>query len=285
MRRLESLDHCVSGDVRRAHARARTAMPPFPIGLIGFGRIARRIAANLPEGATLTGVLSRRGEAPRGVPVVATLDALLALGPRLIVECAAAEALAAFGPEIVARGVELIPLSLAALADDGALARLEAATRVSGAGRVSLAPGAIGSLDALAAAREAGLTRVLYRGIKPPYRWRPTAVAGIVDLDAIIARRVVFRGSVREAGRLLPRHLNVTIGIALAGLGLDRTEVELVADPAVGQLIHELEFDAPPGSYVISTRGIDVDETSDPADYTAFTVVRLVRHRLERFAP
>ena len=54
----------------------------------------------------------------------------------------------------------------------------------------------------------------------------------------------VFEGTAREAGRLYPRTLNFVVAIALAGLGLDRTEVRILLDPDAVQTAYRLEIDA-----------------------------------------
>ncbi|NDH63785.1 MAG: DUF108 domain-containing protein, partial [Alphaproteobacteria bacterium] len=152
----------------------------------------------------------------------------------------------------------------------------------SGPGRIEIAPGAIGTLDLLATAREEGLRRVVYRQLKSPAMWKLTPAATLADLDSIGWRQVFFRGSVRDAARHLPNNLNTSVGVALAGLGLDATEAELVADPALSETAHELEIHAAPGNVVMQMSGRDVAPDGDPVDYTSFSLVRLLRRREAR---
>ena len=51
----------------------------------------------------------------------------------------------------------------------------------------------------------------------------------------------VFAGSAREAARHFPRHFNVAVALSLAGIGLDRTEIEIHADgriPGARHTVH-----------------------------------------------
>lgn len=215
--------------------------------------------------------------------VCTSLDAFIARGPAVAIECASASMLAEMGAVVLARGIDLIPLSLTAFADPRIERRLIEAAE-AGPGRLEIAPGAIGTLDLLATAREEGLSRVIYRQIKSPSMWRLTPAERLADLASIETRRVFFKGSVREVASHFPNNLNTSVGVALAGLGLDRTEAELVADPAISETGHELEIHAAPGNVVLKVGGRDVPPDGDPIDYTTFSLIRLLKRREARMA-
>jgi aspartate dehydrogenase len=237
-------------------------------GIVGYGRIGQRLAARLPGAVAIL----KRGDG---------LDALIARNPSIVVECASGPALAEYGPSILAAGIDLVPLSLTALADRDVERRLKAAAD-TGPGRLEIAPGAIGSLDLLASAREDGLRRVVYRQLKSPAMWQLTPAAGLADLGAVGGRQVFFKGSVREVARRMPDNLNTSVGVALAGLGLDATEAELVADPAISETGHELEIHAAPGTAVLKLGGREVAPDGDPVDYTTFSLMRILKRRQAR---
>ena len=156
------------------------------------------------------------------------------------------------------------------------------AAATAGPGRLEIAPGGVGTLDLLAAAREEGLHRVVYRQLKSPAMWQLTPAARLADLPCIAQRAVFYASSVRDAAALLPGNVNSSVAVALAGLGLDRTEVELVADPALSETAYELEVHAAPGIAFLRLGGRPVGPHGDPADYTTFSVVRLLRRRWAR---
>lgn len=237
-------------------------------GIIGYGRIGKRLASRLPGAVA---ILARGG----------TLGALLAAKPDVVVESASAEALAEYGPAVLAAGVDLVPLSLSALVDPAVEHRLMEAVR-TGPGRLEIAPGAIGTLDLLATAREEGLRRVVYRQLKSPAMWRLTPAAALADMASVRGRQVFFEGSVREVARRMPNNLNTSVGVALAGLGLDATEAELVADPAISETAHELEIHAAPGTAVLRLGGREVAPDGDPVDYTTFSLMRMLKRRQAR---
>jgi aspartate dehydrogenase len=112
--------------------------------------------------------------------------------------------------------------------------------------------------------------------------WKLTPARELADLATVRGRRAFFRGSVRDVARGFPDNLNSAVGVALAGLGLDGTEAELVADPAISETAHELEIHAAPGTAVLRLGGREVPPDGDPADYTTFSLVRILRRRQAR---
>lgn len=259
-------------------------------GIIGFGRIGQRLAQRLPGAADspeLVGVLvapGRRVQAEDAVGagrVFDEFDAFLAQRPDVVVECASAMALAEYGAAILAAGSDLLPLSLAAFADRSVEARLLAAAE-RGPGRLEIPAGAMASIDMLAAAREDLLSSVIFRAAYPPMRWRATMAEQRVALDGLAHPTTFLSTSVREAVALFPRHINVSVGVALAGLGLDQTVVELIADPALTQARFELSVRAGPGQIELVVFGRDAGLGEDPVDYTTFSLIRLLRRRQAR---
>lgn len=267
-----------------------TADGKVRFGIIGFGRIGQRLARRLPEtqdAPELAGVLvspGRRAEAEALVGrerVFDRLDDFLAQRPDVTVECAGAQALADNGAAILAAGSDLLPLSLAAFADRNVEARmLEAARR--GPGRLEIPAGAMASIDMLAAAREDGLSAVTFRAAYPPLRWRDTAAEEMIALDGLADPATFLMATVRETVALFPRHINVAVGVALAGLGLDATQAELIADPSLTQARFEVIAQAGPGRVHLVVSGRDAGLGEDPVDYTTFSLMRLLRRRRAR---
>jgi aspartate dehydrogenase len=174
-----------------------------------------------------------------GVVPTADLDAFLAARPELVVEAAGHGALVQAGPATLRAGIDLLVASVGALADPAIEQALRAAARAGGA-RIRIPSGALGGLDALGAARLAGLDEVTYVSRKPPAAWRGTAAESLVDLAAVREPTVFLATTAREAARRFPQNANVAAAVGLAGIGLDRTRVELMVDPQVGGNRHRI---------------------------------------------
>lgn len=263
------------------------------VGLIGLGRIGKRIlryASGDEALGTIAVILVKPGqvdaarETAPGTVIASSVHDFLAAEPDLVVECAGADCLRDVAAPILSSGADMIALSLAAFIDD-AFEQAMLRGRPGGGGRLVIAPGAIGTLDMLGAARESGLSDVLYRSAKPVRSWRGSAAAKAVDLERLTAPAIVFQGTAREAARLFPRNANVTAAIALAGVGLDHTRVEMIADPALDHVTHHLSFACGAARAVtLDVTGQTLSREGDPADLTTFSVLRLMRrHRAATF--
>ena len=64
-------------------------------------------------------------------------------------------------------------------------------------------------------------------------------------------RTVVYEGSTRGACAAFPRNVNVHAAVALAGIGFDRTQSRIVADPAVHTNSHRITIEGEGIHFVI----------------------------------
>lgn len=252
---------------------------PLRIGFIGDGGIAhsvRETLAECPELAHQTvAILSRPAAHPASGRAVATAEELIAAAPQIVVECAGHGAVSEFGEPILRAGIPLLVVSIGSLADERLLDRLRRAADEGGT-RVILAAGAMAGIDALAAARLGGLTRVRYIGRKPPLAWAGTPAEQLLDLPTLREATTFYAGCAREAALHYPKNSNVAATIALAGIGFDRTEVELVADPTVAKNIHELMFEGADGHFEISICGEPSRANPKTSALTAHSIVRVL---------
>jgi len=211
------------------------------IGLIGKGAIAHYVSSAVDSRGHEIGAILLRPErvAPDADLEVGSVDALPS-APELVIDCAGHQAPATHGPQILTRGMDMITVSLGALADPGTETDLAQAAR-DGDARLHLASGAIGALDCLSAARIGTLTSVTYAGRKPPQGWKGSPAGLKLDLDALSdGAHVHFTGSARAAALDYPRNANVAAAVALAGLGFDNTQVQLIADATITRNVHEV---------------------------------------------
>jgi len=179
---------------------------------------------------------------------------LLADKPDVVAECASHVAVRDYGEAILKSGCDLVVISIGSLSDEGLYGRLVAAAK-SGGARLVLPAGAIGGIDALVAARLSGLERVVYTGRKPPKAWKGTPAETLLALDTLKEPAVFFEGSARKAAADYPFNANVAATLAVAGIGLDNTQVRLVADPGIARNVHEFTVSSACGDFTMKLEG------------------------------
>jgi aspartate dehydrogenase len=262
------------------------------VGIIGGGTIARLLLEHMRVGdlgtIDIVAIAGRsnvsRGRALAtefGVPFVTDIDALLACKPEVVVEAASHEAVHAYGEKLLRRGVTLIVLSGGALADDALRVTLE---RVAAQHRALLyvPSGGIGGLDALKAACIAGVEEVTIAVTKPAAAWKgiPYVERLGIDLDRLTGPVVLFDGPARSGVPHFPANVNIAAVLSLAGLGLDRTRLKVVADPALVHNTHFIEVRGKTGNISIKLENVpsaDNPKTALLACYSALAALKTIQ--------
>jgi aspartate dehydrogenase len=216
------------------------------LGAVGF-EVARRLAGGIDD-LVLAAVSARDRAAARariaavdaGVPVLPAQE--LAEVADVVVECAPAAVFPVIAEPALRAGRVLVPISVAALM---AHLHLVDVARESG-GRILVPSGALLGLDAVRAAAEGDIRSVRMVTRKPPrsLMGAPYLETHGIDLDNLGEPLRVFSGTAREGAAGFPANLNVAAALGLAGIGLDRTELEIWADPSVTRNCHRIVVDA-----------------------------------------
>jgi aspartate dehydrogenase len=253
------------------------------IALIGYGAISQTlfdVFRDKKPAIDIVGVLVRPGRAKatqkkvgRKVAVVESLKALLKLKPDVVVEAASQQAVRDWGETILKKGIDLMVIATGAYGDPELYKKHIKAAEKSGA-RLRLPSGAIAGLDGLLAMRLGKLDRVKYVSIKPPHAWSGTPAETEFDLPSIKEPTVIFRGKPAEAGRLYPKNANLAVTVALCGAGLDRTDIELVADPTLppGTNASRLEIVGDSGEINLQRLGRAMPDNPKTGVLTALTM-------------
>jgi aspartate dehydrogenase len=233
------------------------------VGIGGLGAVGLNVARRLEEGVpglVLAAVAVRdRDKAKRNlpgvserIPIVAAED--LAETCDIVIECLPPQLFRSVGLSVVDRGKIFMPLSVGQLLDNWDLVE-----RAKQTGARILAPtGALLGLDAVRAAAEGTIHSVTMVTRKPPsgLEGAPYLVERGISLKGIKAPTKIFDGSAREGARGFPANVNVAAALSLAGIGPDKTRLEIWADPMLSRNTHRIEVDADTARFSMAIEGI-----------------------------
>lgn len=221
------------------------------LGVAGLGMVGRTLVQSIRESLPdyrLVAVSSGDGKKARsfldglGLPVPVLASAELGRHADVVVECAPAAVFEEIARPVLETGGTLVALSAGALLSSWHL--VEVARNHSG--RILVPSGALLALDAVQAAAEGTIHSVEMVTHKPVAGLvgAPYLVERGVDLSDLREPQMVFRGTAREAAHGFPANLNVSVALSLAGIGPDRTSVEIWADPGARRNRHRIVVDS-----------------------------------------
>ena len=97
-----------------------------------------------------------------------------------------------------------------------------------------------------------------------------------IQIDGITVPTKIFSGTAREAAVGFPANLNVAVALSLAGIGPDRTMLEIWADPSLERNTHTISVDADSASFSMTIENIPTDNPKT-GRITALSIISLLR--------
>ncbi len=249
------------------------------LGAIGL-KVAECLDAGEIPGMALSAVaardqdkLRRNLEGFRHQPLMLSVEELGAHAD-VVIECAPKSVFSAIANSAIDNGCTFMPLSVGALLDN-----MDLIDRARANNAVIFVPtGALLGLDAVKAVSEGEVSSITLVTRKPPtgLSGAPYLVDNNIDVDNLTGALQVFAGTARDAAKAFPANVNVAAALALAGIGPDRTTVEVWADPAVNRNMHTIKVDAEASSFTMSIENVP-SETPATGKITALSVIASLR--------
>lgn len=256
--------------------------PPLRVGIAGLGavglEVAKRLIAGVP-GLSLVAVAVRDVEkARRALPLVGDSIVVrkateLANDCDIVVECLPPALFREVATSAIDKGRIFMPLSVAQLLENGDL--IERA-KLKGA-RILVPTGALIGLDAVRAAAEGTIHSVKMVTRKPPagLEGAPYLREHGISVRDLKKAMKVFDGSAREGARGFPTNVNVAAALSLAGIGPDRTQLEIWADPTITRNTHTITVDADTARFTMSIENIPSENPRTGKSVAPSTVAAL----------
>jgi len=259
-------------------------MKSLSVTIGGFGAIGMAVARRLDqgiEGLHLAAVSARNVDAAaarmagfeRPVPVVAAGE--LAAHGDIVIECAPAVVFAEIAEPALKAGRIFMPLSVGQLLLHP---EYEELARAHGA-RIIAPTGALLGLDAVRAAAEGTIESVTMVTRKPPQglAGAPYLEQRGISLEGLTEPLKVFEGSAREGTKGFPANVNVAAALSLAGIGPDRTRLEIWADPTVTRNTHTIRVEADSVRFEMTVENVPSEENPRTGKLTALSVIAALK--------
>ena len=253
------------------------------VAIAGLGPIGTRLAKALDDGidgvalAAVSaadiekhrGWLDKLRKRPAALPVEALAEAA-----DIVVECAPSRLVRTIVAPVVSRGKTAVVLSVGALLENEDLIAL---AKEKG-GQIVVPTGALIGLDAMTAAAVGTIHsgQMVTRKPVAGLLGAPHLMQNNIKIEGISAPKKVFEGTAREAARGFPANLNVAVALSLAGIGPDRTTVEIWADPTVTRNTHRIEVDSDSARFSMAIENIP-SENPKTGLITALSVIACLR--------
>jgi aspartate dehydrogenase len=263
-------------DLNSSRSKARVAVA-------GLGAIGASVVRELDrgiEGLVLTAVSAQNIARHRAwldelmsTPDVLPIEQLAEIAD-IVVECAPSKLVRSIVAPVVARGKTAIVLSVGALLENEDLIDLAK----DNGGQIVVPTGALIGLDAVTAAAEGTIHSVRLVTRKPLQGLvgAPHLVENKIEIEGLTEPLRIFEGTAREAAKGFPANLNVGVALSLAGIGPDRTRVEIWADPTVTRNTHRIEVDSDSARFSMSIENIP-SENPKTGRITALSVIACLR--------
>jgi aspartate dehydrogenase len=267
--------------------RERSTMDerPLRLAVAGLGAIGMRTAqavdAGEVPGIRLVAVSAKNLDRARervsgftGKPKVLPLGEL-ASSADIVVECAPAAVFAELASAVIESGGCLVPLSVGALLD---YPELVERARETGA-RIVVPTGALIGLDTVRAMAEGRIHEVTLMTRKPPggLAGAPYLVENGIDISNLAEPLCVLRGNARQAAAAFPANVNVAAALALAGVGPERTQVEVWADPTIDRNIQSVSIVSDSGEATMTMNNVPSADNPRTGRIVANSVVTTLR--------
>ena len=260
------------------------------VAIAGLGAIgkslATKLAAGVVPGVELTAVSAKNHDKAQAFvktlahPVeVLRIDELEPYAD-VIVECAPAEFLGDIIGPFLKKQKKAIVLSVGAILFRPDLVELAKQT----GGVIMVPTGALIGLDAMVAAAEGKIHSVRMITRKPPkgLEGAPYLIENGISVEGLTEPLKVFTGNAKEAAKGFTANLNVVVALALAGIGPDKTFLEIWADPTVRHNTHTITVDSDSAKFSMTMENIP-SENPRTGRIVAQSVVAMLRKLTSHF--
>jgi len=196
----------------------------------------------------------------------------------LVIEAASQEAVKVLVLKILDAKKNVMIMSAGALADDSLLQKIKALADKNKL-KIYLPSGAIAGLDGVKSANMDDIETVTLITTKPVKSLKdaPFFMKNKINPDDIKTKTIIYNGYAKEAAVLFPENINVATSLSLAGIGIEKTKVQVIADPNIERNMHEIKVEGKFGVLTVRTENLPSKNNPKTSYLAALSAIATIK--------
>ena len=249
------------------------------IGIIGTGNIAsyllEQVNKNRMADGRIIAVFGRNVEAGTrlkkrfGIEFHTDFQEFLSASVDTVVEAVTMEAASLFIKQVAEHKKDLIVSSIGVFKDLALLEELTSLAEANGT-TIYLPSGAIGGLDVLQSANALGGLE----SVQLTTRKSPQSLGMETGQE-----QVLFDGTAFDAVGKFPKNINIALVLAIAGIGVHKTAVRIIVDPAIERNTHTVEAQGDFGKMQLKVENEPMAANPKTSLLAAMSILSVLQHK------
>ena len=217
-----------------------------------------------------------------GCKAYRTLDEVIDDKPDYMIEAASPDVFKDIGIKVLENGINIIPLSVGALADKEFYTKAKATARENNS-RIHIPSGAVGGFDVLCASMLMDDAEVSITTDKSPKSLQGAPFLKERKLSEENPEEI-FSGFAQEAIEHFPANVNVAVATALATTGVENTKVSVNSIPGFESNKHEIKLTGETVSVTVTVVTKPSADNPQSSSLAAYSVISLLKNLVSLIA-
>ena len=105
----------------------------------------------------------------------------------------------------------------------------------------------------------------------------PFVINNNIQLNNLLEPKLIFKGSATDGAKAFPANVNVAAAVGLAGIGANKTKLEIWADPNLKRNTHKVQVDSDSAIFEMSIQNVQTPENPGTGKITGLSVIACLR--------
>ena len=105
----------------------------------------------------------------------------------------------------------------------------------------------------------------------------PYVINNNIQINNLLEPKLIFKGSATDGAKAFPANVNVAAAVGLAGIGADKTNLEIWADPNLKRNTHKVQVNSDSAVFEMSIQNVQTPENPGTGKITGLSVVACLR--------